>query len=240
MFIDKVTVEVKAGDGGNGAVSFRHEKFIDRGGPDGGDGGNGGNVVLVASRNENTLATFRYQKDITAKNGNNGSKQRKHGRSAKHLMVHVPVGTVATNDQGVILADLTKDGQEAVIAAGGKGGFGNAHFVSSRRQAPAFAEKGVPGDELDVVLELKMIADVGLVGLPNAGKSTLLSRISNARPEIAASPLRPLHLTWAWSISRTRVCCLPTSLVLSKARLKAKGSGMISYAISNAPLSSCT
>lgn len=187
-FIDKATVSVKAGDGGDGKVSFRHEKFIDKGGPDGGDGGTGGSVILVASRNQNTLASFRYQKEVHAEPGQPGGKTRKHGKNGKDLLVHVPVGTVASDGQGVILADLPEDGMQAVIAKGGRGGFGNAHFVSSVRQTPRVAEKGEPGEEYILQLEIKMIADVGLVGLPNAGKSTLLSVISNARPEIADYP----------------------------------------------------
>jgi len=184
-FIDKAVVSVIAGKGGNGKLSFRREKFVSKGGPDGGDGGNGGNVVLVASRNQNTLAAFRYQRELKADEGQPGGPAKMHGRSAKHLLVPVPVGTIATNEKGEILADLVADGESAVIASGGRGGFGNAHFVSSRRQTPKFAELGEPGEELTVNLELKMIADVGLVGLPNAGKSTLLSKVSNARPEIA-------------------------------------------------------
>jgi GTPase len=185
MFVDKAVVDIKGGDGGNGAVSFRHEKFVDRGGPDGGDGGDGGDVIVIGSRNENTLASFRYQRELVAEAGKPGFKQRKHGRSGKDLRIKVPVGTVVADQAGTVLADITQDGQQAIIARGGKGGFGNAHFVSSRRRAPKVAEKGEPGEEHQVTLELKMIAEVGLVGLPNAGKSTLLARVTNAKPEIA-------------------------------------------------------
>lgn len=185
MFVDKATIKVSAGDGGDGYVSFRHEKFIDRGGPDGGDGGDGGSVIMLASRNQNTLANFRYHRELSADPGKAGFKQKKHGRSGKDLTINVPVGTMVLNAEGETLADFVLDGQQVIIARGGKGGFGNAHFISSTRQAPRVAEKGERGDVLELNLELKVIADVGIIGLPNAGKSTLLASTSNARPEIA-------------------------------------------------------
>ena len=184
MFVDTAKVFIQAGRGGNGAVSFRRELYIEKGGPDGGDGGRGGDVIFRATKDLNTLLNFRYKPELKAKNGENGSKRNKTGKSGEDLIVKVPVGTIVKKD-GEILADLDFDGEEAVIARGGDGGFGNAHFKSSVRQTPRVAELGEMGETFEADLELKLLADVGLVGFPNAGKSTFLSVVSNARPEIA-------------------------------------------------------
>lgn len=184
MFVDTAKVTIQAGKGGDGAVSFRHEIYVDKGGPDGGDGGKGGDVIFEASENVNTLLDFRYQPELKAKSGGNGSKAKRHGKSGEDLVVKVPMGTLVIRD-GQVIADLIENGQRQVVAYGGDGGFGNAHFKSSVRQTPRMAERGEPGDAFEAELELKLLADVGLVGLPNAGKSTFLSVVTNARPEIA-------------------------------------------------------
>lgn len=191
MFCDVAKVSLKAGKGGDGAVSFRHEIYINKGGPDGGNGGKGGSIIFKADKDTNTLIDFRYNPILVAENGGNGSGTRSAGRAGKNLIVEVPIGTVVKRD-GHVIADLTRDKEEAVIAKGGDGGFGNAHFKSSVRQTPVIAEVGEPGEEFEAELELKLLADVGLVGLPNAGKSTFLSVVSNAKPEIADYPFTTL------------------------------------------------
>ena len=185
MFIDKVKIYIKSGNGGNGSASLHTEKYVANGGPDGGDGGKGGDIIFEATSSENTLNLFHFQKHFRAGNGENGGKKNCYGKQGEDLVVKVPVGTVVKTLDGQVIADMFHDGQREIILKGGKGGRGNRHFANSRRQSPSFAEHGVKTEEYEVILELKTIADVGLVGFPNVGKSTLLSVVSSARPKIA-------------------------------------------------------
>lgn len=185
MFIDKTKIYVKAGSGGNGAVAFHREKYVAAGGPDGGDGGNGGSIVLRVDDNLSTLMDFRYKRKYTAPNGGDGSGNRCHGRNGENAVIRVPRGTVVRDaETNEIIKDMS-DGEDFVLCKGGRGGWGNQHFATPTRQVPRFAKAGTPGEEHEVVLELKLLADVGLVGFPNVGKSTLLSVTSNAHPKIA-------------------------------------------------------
>lgn len=186
MFVDQVKVYVKAGDGGDGIAAFRREKYVPRGGPAGGDGGKGGDIIFRADEGLSTLMDFRYNKHLKASRGENGMSKGKHGKDAEPLIVPVPLGTTVYDvETGIVIADLTEHGQEAIIAKGGKGGRGNIRFATSRNPAPNLSENGEPGEEFEVQLELKVIADVGLIGFPSVGKSTLLSVVSAARPKIA-------------------------------------------------------
>ena len=195
--IDRATIHVQAGKGGDGSVSFRREKYVPKGGPDGGDGGRGGNVILEVDPSLTTLAHFRRRRVYRAENGGHGSGAKKHGANGQELVVRVPPGTVVRkldeSGEGEVIADLTDEGQRIVVVKGGRGGRGNVHFASSTNRAPHIAEKGEPGEELDLQLDLKLISDVGITGLPNAGKSTLLRTVSAARPKVAAYPFTTLE-----------------------------------------------
>ncbi len=192
MFIDRVKIFVKAGDGGSGCVSFRREKYVPRGGPDGGDGGRGGNIIFTGSLHKNTLLDFQYKKYFKAKRGQHGKGKQKNGRAAEDIYLKIPVGTLVYDEEGHQLADIVDDGQEVIVARGGKGGRGNMHFLSNANRAPRYAEPGEIGDAWWLRLELKLLADVGIIGFPNAGKSSFICKVTASHPKIADYPFTTL------------------------------------------------
>lgn len=221
-FVDRVVLHLEAGDGGNGCASVHREKFKPLGGPDGGNGGHGGDIVLEVSNQVHTLLDLHYRPNLKAKRGANGAGDHRNGARGDDLVLEVPAGTVVLAQNGETLADLTSPGMKFVAAKGGFGGLGNAALASAARKAPGFALKGEPGEAHDVVLELKSMADVGLVGFPSAGKSSLISVLSAAKPKIGDYPLLPCSPTWAWwkwaTIPLPSPMFLDLSLVLQKAK----------------------
>ncbi len=225
-FVDYVKIFVKGGDGGDGAVAFLREKYNPKGGPAGGDGGDGGNVILVATSKKHTLIDFKYKRHFSAGNGEHGKGQNKHGKNGEDIIIYVPVGTVVKDaETHQTIADLDKDGASCIVAYGGKGGRGNSHFATPTNQAPRIAEKGKKGESRWIILELKLIADVGIIGLPNAGKSTLLKALTRANPRIADYPFTTLSPNLGILVidNQTRVCLADIPGIIEGAH---KGAGL--------------